>query len=148
MLTKLANFVIVADELTMRRQGYTEDTIILAKKEKILFRYIISTQTFEQLTTPSTNDFLYAKLVEVDFGDIPVSDKEFTIFDPDVTAGSFIAVSMAYDAPTDKALDELEMDDLIIRAGSTTNGQFKIFINESLGTYLHGKFKINYIIYK
>lgn len=79
--------------------------------------------------------------VEIDFGDVPVAQAEFTIADPGVKPTSVITGSVANDAPTGKDLDELEMDDLIIRCGAGT-GQFTINASGSTG-YLAGKFKIN-----
>jgi len=84
------------------------------------------------------------KQTEIDFGVIPVSEKEFTITDSDVLVTSQITGTIAYEAPTGKELDELEMDsiDLKFAPGS---GQFKIYA-KGLEGYLHDKFKINYLI--
>ena len=50
------------------------------------------------------------KQTEIDFGTIPVSEKEFTVTDADVLVTSQLIGNIAYEAPTGKDLDELEMD--------------------------------------
>lgn len=82
--------------------------------------------------------------VEVDFGATPVADAIFVITNGSVTASSKIIASVAYDAPTGKDLDELECDDLVIKAGNCSTGQFEMYIHAADGSYLHDKFKINY----
>ena len=89
---------------------------------------------------------LRSKQIEIDFGSLPLSEKTFTILDDKVNSFNNIIASLAYDAPTNKDLDELEMDDLIIKAGSTENGSFKLFVKEINGSYLADKFKINYTV--
>ena len=84
--------------------------------------------------------------VEVDFGSTPLSQKIFTISDSSATTTSYITASVAYDAPTGKDLDELEMDSIVVICGNCTNGTFDMVINTSDGSYLADKFKINYII--
>ena len=59
---------------------------------------------------------------------------------------SNITASLAYEAPTDKDLDEIEMDALFIICGQAEAGSFKIFIKAIDGSYLADKFKINYLI--
>jgi hypothetical protein len=83
--------------------------------------------------------------VEVDFGSTPVDGTAFTITDNTVTSSSFITASLAYDAPTGKDLDEVEMDNLVIRCGTPTAGSFSMFIATADGSYLADKFKINYM---
>ena len=82
---------------------------------------------------------------EVDFGTTPVATGTFTITDAGVTTTSVIVASTAYDAPTSKDLDEVEMDDLHIRCGQAGSGSFTMFIQSADGSYLADKFKINYI---
>lgn len=85
--------------------------------------------------------------VEVDFGTTPVAEATFTIADANATfTGTKIIATLAYNAPTGKDLDEVEMDDLIIKCGNSTVGFFEMFIRSVDGSYLEGKFKINYII--
>lgn len=84
---------------------------------------------------------------EIDFGTTPVSEGSFTITHTGVTSNTKIIASMAYDTPTDKDLDELDMDDLIIRCGNATTNQFTMFVRTADGSYLADKFKINYILY-
>jgi hypothetical protein len=85
------------------------------------------------------------KQTEIDFGVVPISEKEFIIIDSDVSATSQIIAQMAYEATSIKELDETEMDDLQIRCKSEA-GQFKMFIRSADGSYLHDTFKINYLI--
>ena len=84
------------------------------------------------------------KQTEIDFGTIPVSEKEFIVTDADVLVTSQIIGNVAYEAPTGKDLDELEMDaiDLKFAPGS---GQFIIYA-KGLEGYIEGKFKVNYLI--
>ena len=83
---------------------------------------------------------------EIDFGALPIYQKEFTITDASVLTTSNITASIAYEAPTGKDLDEIEMDSLDIICGQATNGTFKIIIKSIDGSYLADKFKINYSI--
>jgi hypothetical protein len=84
------------------------------------------------------------KQCEIDFGTIPVSEKEFTIIDSDVLITSQITGNVAYEAPTGKELDELEMDSIDLKF-APGNGEFKIYAKGEEG-YIEGKFKINYLI--
>lgn len=97
--------------------------------------------TWQSPGASSTN----IKQTEVDFGATPVADGTFPITDGDVSGTSQIIASVAYEAPTGKDLDEIEMDDLIIRCGNGT-GTFNMFITAADGSYLADKFKINYLI--
>lgn len=82
--------------------------------------------------------------IEVDFGPVPQASGYFIVADPRVSAGAHILVSTAYEAPTGKDLDEIEMDDLEIRAGVPSTGTMTLFIHAADGSYLHDKFKLNY----
>jgi hypothetical protein len=83
---------------------------------------------------------------EVDFGDLTyVTEKTFTVVDANVTATSKITAQLAYEAPTNKQLDEVEMDDLVILCGQCATGSFSMVITSLTGS-LYGKFKINYMI--
>jgi hypothetical protein len=84
------------------------------------------------------------KQTEVDFGATPISESSFTITDIDVISSSHIEGSIAYEAPTGKDLDELEMDEIDLKFGVGI-GQFTIYAKGMEG-YLHDKFKINYLI--
>jgi hypothetical protein len=84
--------------------------------------------------------------VEIDFGTTPLSEKIFTITDAAATTTSKIICSLAYDSPTGKDLDELDMDDIILKVGSSTAGSFTLYVMTSDGSYLADKFKINYLI--
>jgi hypothetical protein len=85
---------------------------------------------------------VYSRQTEIDFGATPVDTTTFIITDVNVTTSSIITGQMAYVAPTDKDLDELEFDsfDLRFAAGS---GQFTL-VARSLEGLVADKFKINY----
>lgn len=82
---------------------------------------------------------------EVDFGSTPVGDATFTVTDAAVTDSSQLMAQVAYEAPTGKDLDEIEMDNLQIRC-APGSGSFDMFINTADGSYLADKFKINYLV--
>ena len=82
--------------------------------------------------------------IEVDFGSTPLYSKTFTITDATCTSTSNILTSLG-GTPTGKDADELEMDSLEIVCYPST-GSFDMFITSQDGSYLHDKFKINYII--
>ena len=84
------------------------------------------------------------KQTEIDFGTTPVVEKNFTIVDTDISVSSQLIGLVAYEAPTGKDLDELEMDVLDLKLGSG-NGQFTLRVKGMEG-YVAGKFKINYLI--
>lgn len=86
-----------------------------------------------------------AKQTEIDFGSTPVYTGTFTVTDADVTGTSQLIAQVAYEAPTGKDLDEVEMDNLDIKCSPGT-GQFSMFVTSHDGSYLEGKFKINYLI--
>jgi hypothetical protein len=79
---------------------------------------------------------------EVDFGATPVAEASFVVVDAAVTATSKIIGSVAYQAPTGKDLDELEMDGLDIKFAPGT-GQLTIYARGQDG-YVADKFLINY----
>lgn len=83
--------------------------------------------------------------VEVDFGTTPVDSKVFTITDAAVTTASKIIAEVAYDAPTGKDLDEIEMDTILVSPGQAAAGSFQVFVRTTDGSYLADKFKINYV---
>lgn len=85
------------------------------------------------------------KQTQVDFGLVPyLSEKDFTITDPDVKPTSRITGNIAYEAPTGKDLDELEMDAIELKFGPG-DGQLTIHVAGLEGS-LEGNFKINYLI--
>ena len=84
------------------------------------------------------------KQTEVDFGADPVAEASFTITDADVSGTSQLIASVAYEAPTGKDLDELDMDGLDLKCGPGT-GQFTLYAR-GLDGYVADKFKINYLI--
>lgn len=84
------------------------------------------------------------KQTEIDFGSTPVSEASFTITDADVVSTHQILASVAYEAPTSKDLDELDMDGLDLKCGAGS-GQFTLYAR-GLDGYIADKFKINYIL--
>lgn len=84
---------------------------------------------------------------EVDFGTTPLYTKTFTIADSNVTSTSKFLGGLAYDAPTGKSLDELDMDQIEVKfgLGQEALGSFNIVVT-GLNGYLHDKFKINYVV--
>lgn len=90
--------------------------------------------------------FVVGGNTEIDFGALPIYEKEFTITDGNVIATSNIIASLAYEAPTGKELDETEIDTLSIICGQSELGSFKMFVKSVDGCYLADKFKINYSI--
>lgn len=84
------------------------------------------------------------KQVEVDFGDeLYINEKIFNISDPVIRRGDIISSVIAFDAPTGKQVDELEMDHIICYAGNTRDGGFDLIV-KGLSGNLRNKFKINY----
>jgi hypothetical protein len=84
------------------------------------------------------------KQTEIDFGVTPVSEASFTISDVDVSATSQLIGYVAYEAPTGKDLDELEMDGLDLKFAPGTD-EFTLYAR-GLDGYVADKFKINYLI--
>lgn len=84
------------------------------------------------------------KQTEIDFGTTPVSEKSFTITDTSVLVTSQLIGNVAYEAPTGKDLDELEMDSLDLKFAPDV-GQFTLYAR-GLDGYIADKFKINYLV--
>ncbi len=84
------------------------------------------------------------KQTEIDFGTTPVAEKSFTITDASVLVTSQLIGNVAYEAPTNKELDELEMDSLDLKF-SPGAGQFILYAR-GLDGYISDKFKINYLV--
>lgn len=118
----------------------TGDQDLSGKVDKVLNKSLILDSEILRLSKISGGQ------VEIDFGALPIYQKEFTITDSNVLLTSNITASIAYDAPTDKDLDELEMDSIYIICGQATNGTFKMLVRCLDGCYLADKFKINYSI--
>ena len=84
------------------------------------------------------------KQTEIDFGTTPVSESSFIITDASVTVTSQLLGNVAYESPTGKDLDELEMDGLDLKFAPGA-GQFTIYAR-GLDGYISDKFKINYVV--
>lgn len=89
---------------------------------------------------------LYARQVEIDLGELPVSLGRVTFTDDTVTARSLIFPCAAYAPATDKDLDEVEMDAVLIQAGPDGDGAVRMLLRSSDGSYLAGKFIVNYLV--
>lgn len=84
------------------------------------------------------------KQIEIDFGNTPYTNyKIFTITDSDIKPGDIIIANIAYEAPTNKSLDELEMDAIQTIAGGSSEGSFQLLVKGLEGS-LHNTFKVNY----
>jgi hypothetical protein len=84
------------------------------------------------------------KQTEIDFGVVPVAEASFVITDAGVSTGSRLVGNVAYEVPTGKDLDELEMDGLDLKFAPGA-GQFTLYARGMEG-YVADKFKINYLI--
>lgn len=93
-------------------------------------------------STPGSGTRTKFKQTEVDFGTVPVQSATFTITDTDITTSSNILGQIAYVAPTDKSLDELEFDSFDFRF-TPGAGQCTLLMT-ALEGYVADKFKINY----
>lgn len=94
------------------------------------------------LVGPSSVGASGVKQVEIDFGPVPVAEGSFLISDSDVNISSHLIGLVAYEAPTNKDLDEMEMDSLDLKFGPGS-GQFTLYARGTDG-YIADKFKINY----
>lgn len=83
-------------------------------------------------------------VVEVDAGATPVDSLSGTITDVRCKASSLVTAVIDYTAPTDKDLDELEMDQLSVIVGSPTDGSFSYFLCAVDGSYIADKFRLKY----
>lgn len=83
---------------------------------------------------------------EIDFGATPISSLDTVVTDAAILSSQKIICNLCYSAPTEKDLDELEMDQLVFMASANT-GSFNLFVVSSDGSLLHDKFKINYTVY-
>ena len=97
-----------------------------------------------QISGQASGGSVNVKQTEVDFGTTPLAEAEFTVADADVSAGSQIIGSVAYEAPTSKDLDEMEMDAIDVKF-APGSGQLTIRV-KGLEGYLADKFKINYLV--
>lgn len=95
------------------------------------------------VTIPGGSGTFTITETEIDFGTTPLAEQSFVITDAAITAGMKILASVSYDAPTGKDQDELEMDDLQLRAVAGS-GNFTLYVKAADGSYLADKFKINY----
>lgn len=97
-----------------------------------------------QVSIPGAAGSTNIKQTEIDFGTIPVAEASFTIADADVSATSQLIGSVAYEAPTGKDLDEMEMDGLDLKFAPGT-AEFTVYARGTDG-YVADKFKINYLV--
>lgn len=86
---------------------------------------------------------------EIDFGSTPVRSTKFTISNTSVVAGTKVMAAIAYEAPTGRTIDEVEMefDRVMVTAGNVVAATgFDIYVGSSTGM-LSGKYKINYSLF-
>lgn len=105
-------------------------------------QFYVGTSGGNALVGPSSGASV--KQVEIDFGSLPVSEASFLITDASVSPTSHIVGTVAYEAPTGKDLDELDMDGLDLKFGPGS-GQFTLYVRGQDG-YIADKFKINYVV--
>lgn len=85
------------------------------------------------------------KQAEVDFGSVrTLSQKLFTVTDADAKEGKLVIPVIAYEAPTGKSLDEVEMDSFEVK-GRAQNGLVDLLVTSLTGR-VTGAFKINYTL--
>lgn len=103
-------------------------------------KFVRDDGTLQSPGASSTN----IKQTEVDFGTTPVSEASFVITDADVAPTSQLIGFVAYEAPTGKDLDELDMDTLDLKF-APGSGQATLYATCLTG-YIAGNFKVNYLI--
>ena len=91
------------------------------------------------------NSLTPVKQTEIDFGTASVWEKTFTITDARVTTSSYLVARLAYVAPTDKYLDELEFDTFDFQCVQAGAGSFTLYAR-ALDGPVSGKFKVNYVV--
>jgi uncharacterized surface anchored protein len=79
---------------------------------------------------------------QIDLGDLPVSEASIYVSNPNVKINSNIIGAVAYKKPTNKDLDELDMDTFNLKF-EPLNGGFNVKIKGNEGN-LHGEFIIFY----
>ncbi len=85
-----------------------------------------------------------SKQTEIDFGETPVAEAEFTVSDESVTVHSRMSGQISYEAPTGKDQDELTMDSIDLRF-APGDKSFTIYAKGREG-YIADKFIVNYLI--
>jgi hypothetical protein len=106
--------------------------------------YVLTAQSGQAVWQPSSGGGGSVHQAEIDFGPLPVAEGAFVVSDPTVTSTSRIIGSVAYEAPSAKDLDELEMDALDLKF-APGDGQLTIWASGREG-YVADKFKINYLV--
>jgi hypothetical protein len=107
-------------------------------------QFYIGTVTGNALVGPTAGGGAAVKQVEIDFGPLPVAEASFLITDASVTPTSHIIGNVAYEAPTGKDLDEIEMDELDLKFGPGS-GAFILYARGRDG-YVADKFRVSYAI--
>lgn len=123
-------------------------TIVRAAESSSARTVVVGDQIAATITKKTLTDIeniVQIFQTEVDFGTTPLSEQTFTITDANVTTSSHLIAELAYEAPTGKDLDELQMDELVVIC-APASGSFDMYIRSGDGSYLADKFKINYRI--
>ena len=80
--------------------------------------------------------------IQIDVGDLPVYEASVYVANPSVTINSNITGSVAYKKPTNKDIDELDMDSFTLKFEALAGG-FNVKIKGNEGS-IHGEFIISY----
>lgn len=111
-----------------------------------VLKYNASTNRFEPQNDSTGSGGATIKQVQFDFGVIGSNELRGVVLDVDVTLTSKVSAWLSMDIPSGKEADELEMDSIVVYTGNPIAGQFSIYITTADGSYLHGNFRINYLI--
>lgn len=126
-------------------QGNSISTTYTDAKATAAINSIGSGLSLSSGTLSSTATAYSAAQTEVDFGSTPVSSSTFTITDANVSSSSKIIAQLAGVAPTGKSVDEALVESLDIKC-SPSSGSLSMYIQTYDGSFVSGKFKVNYMV--
>jgi hypothetical protein len=84
------------------------------------------------------------KQTEIDFGATPLNENTFTVVDAGVSALSQLIAQIAFEQPTGKDLDEVELETFEVKC-TPAAGSFNVLVR-SLEGRVQDKYKLNYLI--
>lgn len=124
---------------------------LLDKAQNTTFKSTINIRTKDVQSTIEKiivkQDETLIKETEIDFGKtLYQTTKKLFITDSDINEEDIVIAQLAYKKPSEKDLDEVEMDNIDIKAGPYNGGAY-LYIMSSTGS-LHDKFVISYQIRK